>query len=66
MIIGEQSPPLSQGRIDDLRAAARWARDEARACPVDSASWMRAMSAAQCFEVLADELEAELEAQPVR
>ena len=64
MTIGKQHPRLSQVRVDDLRDAARWARDEAQARAADSADWMRAVSAAQSFDALADELQAELDALP--
>lgn len=62
MIIGNRQPRLSQAAIDDLKGAAVWARGEAAERAVDSADWMRAMSAAQMFEAQADELQVELDA----
>ena len=62
MIIGKPQPRLSQARIDDLRSAAIWARGEAAERRVETAEWMKAMAAARDFDVLADELQVELDA----
>ena len=62
MMIGREGPSASQARVDDLRDAADWARQEAADRGVDTTEWIRAMSAAQMFESKADELQAELDA----